>query len=119
MQTQPDGFYKVATTDYYGEWQVPFCDVDKANLNSYCYTNYATWPDGEQLRTGQKIRVWWKDGNWTQEKLVVVHSYGSAQVDMNNSPDTFATQKLYVMRNVNGTKVRVPLIGLKIKRDKP
>ncbi len=85
---------RVKTLDYYGEFE---------------------GVKGVDLKHGQKIIVNWPDGRSSREKLTIEDGHGTAQVDMNNYPDHFKTRHLYAERRINGLKVKIPLIGLKIE----
>lgn len=94
-------FVRVTTSDYYGEWD----SVGGA---------FQGKSDRFPVHHGMKIRVRWKTGPITLERLVIRKGHDSAQIDMNNIPDCFETRTFVVTRNIGGLKVDVPLRGLQI-----
>jgi hypothetical protein len=98
--------YAVRTTDYYGEYYEPVLVTNREYRPK--------GPDVLKVKTGKQICVQWPDTKVTTETLVIQRGTGSAQVDMNNHPDSFPTQTLGVNREVHGISVFVPLNGLKI-----
>jgi hypothetical protein len=68
------------------------------------------------LKAGDKIDVKWKDGNISTEILRIKKGMDSAQIDMNNHPDYFPTQKLYVIHNAHGERVPINLKGKEIRK---
>lgn len=90
-------WHRVKTTDFYGEYE----DAP-----------------GMKISNAQRVAVRWPDGSMTVELLGIVDGRGSAQVDMNNYPDYFATRKLFACRNERGVMSKIPLLGLEISRIK-
>ncbi len=90
-------FHKVATIDFYGEWE------DAPPL---------------KIKHRETLVIKWPDGSKTKEKVYAEIGSGSAQVDMNNHPDHFQTRSLMVLTKHRGVKVFVPLRGLRVARVK-
>ena len=94
-------FTRVTTADYYGRYD---------SVGGRFQAEGDLWP----VRNGMRIKVKWRGGRVTTERLVIRTGYGSEQIDMNGYPDHFQTRDFVVVRNVHGTKVDVPLRGLSI-----
>jgi hypothetical protein len=90
--------YRVKTTDFYGEWESAV-DAKGKKL---------------KVKNDMPVYVTWPNKKTTPEILTIKTGTGSAQVDMNNYPDSFPTRHLVVKHSVNGVKLWIPLTGLKI-----
>lgn len=82
---------KIITTDYYGEWEEIKGFVGKKVM----------------------VEVHWPDGTKSLHEVQKHRGHGEAQVDMNNHPDHFPTQKLYIVELVHGVANHINLKGLK------
>jgi len=94
---------KVTTTDYYGAWETLGQKPSDAEFRN------------PREKAGTVLEVRWPDGTITKEKLAVEHGHDSAQIDMNNHPDHFGTQTLYVHRTVNGLRQKIRLKDLRFR----
>ena len=77
---------------------------------------YKRFYEASGFKAGAKIDVRWKNGSITTEKLKIKKGMDSEQIDMNNYPDYFPTQTLYILRAVNGEKVPINLKGREIRK---
>jgi hypothetical protein len=77
---------------------------------------YRKFYKADGFKAGDKIDVKWKDGSITTETLRVKQGWGSEQIDMNNCPDEFVTQTLYVIHNAHGEKFSLDLKGKEIRK---
>jgi hypothetical protein len=106
-------FYAVRATDYYGE----FFELVRAGAKKK--DGWYRDEDRLKLTPKQRFRLIWPDGSVTYERIHAQQGSGSAQVDMNNHPDAFSTQRLYVWANQRGERFKIYLAaGRVVKRVK-
>lgn len=80
-------FNKIETTDFYGAFE---SIKGRKAVPKFVWVK---WPNGSVGKCSVKI----------------VEGHGSAQVDMNNCPDHFATRRLLAVTEHNGMEIEVPL----------
>lgn len=100
-------FVKVTPSDYYGRYDGivgPFAPGEPPVLEAF------------KIKHGMRIKVKWKNGVVTTERLTVRLGEDAEQIDMSGGPDHFKTRDFVVVRTINGAKVDVPLRGLHIAR---
>jgi hypothetical protein len=95
-------WFKVQTSDYYGEYEYAGPSESK--------------PNGI-FKHGDNILIKWPDKFNSVHCLIVVNAHGSAQVDMNGYPDEFPTRTFFIEERVFGKKIRIPLKGMMISLD--
>ena len=96
--------YVIRYTDYYGEFFEAVKSDAKKSENGW-------FPKESKLslKSGDKLKVEWPDKKTTTETIQLESGYDSTQVDMNNSPDHFETQKICVTRKYHGYAVLISL----------
>jgi len=84
----------------------------KVNHTDY----YQAFHAAEGFKAGDRIDVKWRDGSITTETLRIKKGMDSAQIDMNNHPDYFPTQDLYVIHESHGEKIHLSLNHREIRK---
>lgn len=109
-----DVWYRVRTTDYYDAYEEAILNSKECNAMSRFQLSSCDLGNVRlKLTTGQQVRTIWKDKSVTRETIEVLLGKGTTQFDMNNIPDHrhYISRRIYVVRNIHGTRVLIPLRG--------